>query len=498
MQLKRPLTFLIVVFTMTGLAAGSYWASLLISLQRLEAGIRERNVAKLEKSINWSAVRDQLRLEVRGTTLRRFYQDALGKQETSGHILGTLLAGTIAPAMLDQFVDGFVTPQGLVDLLGKDPDHKGGGIAISRTGFTDFDEYTIEAGKPATNPAKTVRAVLRREGITWRVVRVGFPPGEAPWETAETTSVGLKIQKLAPARTPFGLMIEGDVLNTGATAREVPQLRVALRNAAEKELQFKVINPPIANLAPGEAAHFKTPFEGPDDAATGVVVTFAPHVSSDNTSMAGGRPADPAPPPSAAPSKPEERNPISKTEAPQQLEKTPRATEENAKPEPAPQIAKQDVKSEDRKYDPRQFGALVRGLAPVHTRTSGDAAPQPPRVASAHPSLQPTVPLAGQLRASELDMIRDQIARCWSVPAGARDAKDLVIEIKVVADPDGTVRQATIVDQGRLGSDPFFRAAAESARRAFFNPQCRPLQLPIEKYAIWKNFVIDLSLRHSS
>ena len=48
MQLKRPLTFLIVVFTITGLTAGCYWASLLISLERLEAGIRERNVAKLE------------------------------------------------------------------------------------------------------------------------------------------------------------------------------------------------------------------------------------------------------------------------------------------------------------------------------------------------------------------------------------------------------------------------------------------------------------------
>ena len=179
--------------------------------------------------------------------------------------------------MLDQFVDSFVTPQGLMDLLGKDPDHKGGGIAISRTGFTDFDEYTIEAGKPATDPAKTVRAVLRREGITWRVVRVGFPPGKAPWETAETTSVGLKIQKLSPSRTPFGLVIEGDVLNAAETSREVPRLRVALRSAADNELQFKVIDPPIARLAPGEVAHFKTPFERPDDAATGVVVTFAPH-----------------------------------------------------------------------------------------------------------------------------------------------------------------------------------------------------------------------------
>ena len=101
--------------------------------------------------------------------------------------------------------------------------------------------------------------------------------------------------------------------------------------------------------------------------------------------------------------------------------------------------------------------------------------------------------MGSRLTASELDMVRHQIAHCWNVPAGARDAKDLVVEIKVIVDPDGTVRQATIVDQGRLGGDPFFRAAAESARRAFFNPQCRPLHLPAEKYAIWKDLVVDFS-----
>ena len=70
-------------------------------------------------------------------------------------------------------------------------------------------------------------------------------------------------------------MIEGEITNTGKTARDVPRLRVALRDAAEKEVQFKVIDPPKPQLLPGAVVHFKTPFEHPDDAATGVVVTFA-------------------------------------------------------------------------------------------------------------------------------------------------------------------------------------------------------------------------------
>jgi outer membrane biosynthesis protein TonB len=192
----------------------------------------------------------------------------------------------------------------------------------------------------------------------------------------------------------------------------------------------------------------------------------------------------PAPPLPLKPPEPKpEPKPVEKVEAPRP----------KAKPEPPSQMVKNEPKPEQKKYDPGQFEALLKNLAPQQSAPSPDAPPQKSRVASAKASSQPRAPLGGQLTASELDLIRQQIARCWNVPAGARDAKDLVVEIRVVVDRDGTVQQATIVDQGRLGSDPFFRAAAESARRAFFNPQCRPLRLPAEKYAIWKDLVVDFS-----
>jgi hypothetical protein len=98
-----------------------------------------------------------------------------------------------------------------------------------------------------------------------------------------------------------------------------------------------------------------------------------------------------------------------------------------------------------------------------------------------------------QLTAGELDLVREQIARCWNINAGARDAKDLVIEIRVALNRDGTATRADIVDTGRANSDPLFRAAAESARWVFFNPNCTPLKLPPEKYETWKDFVVDFS-----
>ncbi|MFQ5763443.1 MAG: hypothetical protein ACE5GT_00800 [Rhodospirillales bacterium] len=94
------------------------------------------------------------------------------------------------------------------------------------------------------------------------------------------------------------------------------------------------------------------------------------------------------------------------------------------------------------------------------------------------------------LAISEIDLVRQQIQECWSLPAGARDAQDLAIEIKMVMNPDATVREARIQDQSRLRSDPFFRAAAESALRAVLNPRCNPLKLPPEKYHQWQTMTL--------
>lgn len=90
----------------------------------------------------------------------------------------------------------------------------------------------------------------------------------------EPSATGLVIGKIAPSRTADGLLVEGEIANLGNTPRDVPQLRVTLQDAAEKEVQFEVVDPPKARLSPGEVEHFKTPFAHPADAATGVVVTF--------------------------------------------------------------------------------------------------------------------------------------------------------------------------------------------------------------------------------
>ena len=95
-----------------------------------------------------------------------------------------------------------------------------------------------------------------------------------------------------------------------------------------------------------------------------------------------------------------------------------------------------------------------------------------------------------RLTVSEVDAVRRQFEKCWNVPIGARNPEELVVEVKVRVNRDRTVLDAVPVDQARMASDTFFRAMAESARRAVLNKNCSPLRLPPDKYDAWKEMTV--------
>jgi predicted Zn finger-like uncharacterized protein len=116
-------------------------------------------------------------------------------------------------------------------------------------------------------------AIVERDAIV-----ALWPPAARVYElvhlATEPLGAGLDIANVKSTRNADGLIVEGDVANRLPVPRSVPQLRVALRDANQKELTFKVIPPPRDRLLPGETAHFVVAFLPASDAAVGVVVTF--------------------------------------------------------------------------------------------------------------------------------------------------------------------------------------------------------------------------------
>lgn len=97
---------------------------------------------------------------------------------------------------------------------------------------------------------------------------------------------------------------------------------------------------------------------------------------------------------------------------------------------------------------------------------------------------------------SEMDALRRQLARCWSIQAGAKyDQRVGPVDIRVIVSKDRTVESATVVDQRRYSRDSYFRYAADSAIRALNSKHCKKLDLNPKKYEIWRDMVISFDPR---
>ncbi len=202
-----------------------------------------------------------------------------------------------------------------------------------------------------------------------------------------------------------------------------------------------------------------------------------------------------APPPPEAPPLPE-AVPIPKPKPKPKLKAKPKPKPKpKAKPRRKRRMAK--IRPRRKPLTPRKdfLASVLKDVTPEKPKQSNPI--QPPKKAEKKPAppLPPTV--AQRMTISELDAIRSQIEQCWNIPAGARNAQDLVVDISVVMNPDGTVRQATIVQRSRMSRDSFYRAAAESALRAVLNPDCSPLRLPPQKYNQWKTFTLSFNPREA-
>jgi hypothetical protein len=98
-----------------------------------------------------------------------------------------------------------------------------------------------------------------------------------------------------------------------------------------------------------------------------------------------------------------------------------------------------------------------------------------------------------RLTLNEVDAFRAQMRRCWSPPAGAKQAENLVVQVRLSLTPGGLISAGPVVVNRRLLGDPFFRAAAESVLRAI--RRCQPFSMPAEKYASWRNIELTFDPR---
>ena len=99
------------------------------------------------------------------------------------------------------------------------------------------------------------------------------------------------------------------------------------------------------------------------------------------------------------------------------------------------------------------------------------------------------------LTLSEEDALKAQIFGCWSIPLGLPYNEDLLVRIKLMLEPDGSVKKTEILDHARMNKpgQKFYKVLAESALRAV--KLCQPLRVPTTGYERWKELQLNFDAR---
>lgn len=231
----------------------------------------------------------------------------------------------------------------------------------------------------------------------------------------------------------------------------------------------------------------------------------------------------PAPPKAAPPPAPAEEEiaalppeplPVAKPKPKPKAAETPKPKPKpkpapKAKPKPPQKVAKAKPRRKPKPPDP--FASVLKTLediksSPPPKKKEAEVkkkAPKPKKpelsfeeqIAKAisredkafDPSRKLSVTYYQKLRAS----IMRQVQPCWIIPAGAKGAGGLAVEIRLQLAPDGNVLQSDVVNGARMLTDGFYRAAAESARRAVSREsRCTPFKLPRDDFEAWRDLII--------
>lgn len=161
----------------------------------------------------------------------------------------------------------------------------------------------------------------------------------------------------------------------------------------------------------------------------------------------------------------------------------------DAKPTPPKKVAEPkpptEPKPEEPKFNASRIAALLDKRAPQRLASAGD-------VVNPVSTLGARTGTAQTLSQNEIDALRARIQQCWNPPAGVAEAKDLVVQVRILFNQDGSLQsEPRVVGRGMTSAQ---QVAAESAMRAI--RRCAPYSfMPAAKYEAWKDVEVTFDPR---
>lgn len=215
--------------------------------------VHDGDVATLEKRVDWARLRDALRGDLNVSILKM-----MNDKGNADDALGKGFAAVLGPAVINNMVDGYVTPQGIAALARnqKQPESSGGVPAfknIDQIRNVDWDRitYAFFEGSPfsfrvdvRSPDAKDNRPVGLELGWSgdWRLVRIRLPSDLLEAPSQADAKLGNKIlnRQISPPKTQQNKIAEPPPVELALLSKRFREANYRASPAVQTAIEFEL------------------------------------------------------------------------------------------------------------------------------------------------------------------------------------------------------------------------------------------------------------------
>lgn len=164
--------FLLFLILLGVYIAYPYW-----TLFRIEQALLTNNAEKLQKIVDFPAIRAGMKKQVEGGLLEK--SQKLGEKRPILGDIGEALTRALAPSVVGGTVDSLVTPETILNnptVVEHREKDEGFRDFVTYAFFASPTRFTVDVKDPERADAPTVTGVLTLEGVRWRLTEIELPP----------------------------------------------------------------------------------------------------------------------------------------------------------------------------------------------------------------------------------------------------------------------------------------------------------------------------------
>lgn len=186
---KGPIIAVIGVLVAAGVAAPPY-----LTVHQMRAAVERHDGAAFSEHIDFPSVRQSIKDQINAAFLQEMAKDE-STQQSGAAALGQAMAGLLVDRAADAFLEAYLTPAGIAQMMAEDnaggEEHDTGDKPGCRPmlegsmSYESLNKFVVSTGGEAD---RECRMVLRRQGFDWKVTEFILPlsqlndddPGKPP------------------------------------------------------------------------------------------------------------------------------------------------------------------------------------------------------------------------------------------------------------------------------------------------------------------------------